>query len=260
MLEGVKHVFLVLSGKGGVGKSTISSQLALALKETGFKVGILDVDLCGPSIPYLLNLEDKDVHQSNDGWVPVFADNNQKLAVMSIGFLLKNRNDSVVWRGPKKTSMIKQFLTDVAWQDIDYLIIDTPPGTSDEHITVMENLRNVKCDGAIIVTTPQEIAIDDVTREITFCKKTGIPVIGIVENMSGFVCPTCSECTNIFSSNGGVSLSELVNVPFLTKVPIDPTIGRLADKGQSILKLFPDSQVAQVFRKLVEELTKSKEA
>ncbi|XP_023245043.1 cytosolic Fe-S cluster assembly factor NUBP2 homolog [Copidosoma floridanum] len=260
MLEGVKHVFLILSGKGGVGKSTVSSQLALALKESGFKVGLLDIDLCGPSIPYLLNLEDKDVHQSCDGWVPVFTDKDQKLAVMSIGFLLKNRGDSVVWRGPKKTSMIKQFLEDVAWQDIDYLIIDTPPGTSDEHITAMENLRNIKCDGAIIITTPQAVAVDDVMREITFCKKTGIPVVGIVENMSGFVCPTCSECTNIFSSNGGVSLSEMVKIPFLTKIPIDPTIGRLADRGQSVLKIYPDSKIAQVFRKLVEEITKSKEA
>ncbi|KAJ8682422.1 hypothetical protein QAD02_018214 [Eretmocerus hayati] len=260
MLDGVKHIFLVLSGKGGVGKSTVSSQLALALKESGFKVGILDVDLCGPSIPYLLNLEDRDVHQSSEGWVPVFTDGEKNLAVMSIGFLLKNRDDSVVWRGPKKTSMIKQFLNDVTWEDIDYLIIDTPPGTSDEHITVMESLRNAKCDGAIIVTTPQAVAIDDVIREITFCRKTGIPIVGIIENMSGFVCPTCSECTNIFSSNGGLSLSELTKVPFLTKIPIDPTIGKLADKGESVLKTFPDSQVAQSFRKLVVEITKSKEA
>jgi len=260
MLDSVKHIFLILSGKGGVGKSTVSSQLALALKEAGFRVGLLDIDLCGPSIPYLLNLEDKDVHQSNDGWVPVYTDQDQKLAVMSIGFLLKNRGDSVVWRGPKKTSMIKQFLRDVAWQDIDYLIIDTPPGTSDEHITVMENLRHIKCDGAIIVTTPQAVAVDDVIREITFCKKTGIPIVGIVENMSGFVCPTCSECTNIFSSNGGLSLSEMVKVPFLTKIPIDPIIGRLADRSQSVLKMYPDSKIAEVFRKLVEELTKSKEA
>ncbi|CAG5101151.1 Similar to AAEL008143: Cytosolic Fe-S cluster assembly factor NUBP2 homolog (Aedes aegypti) [Cotesia congregata] len=197
MLEGVKHIFMVLSGKGGVGKSTVSTQLALALKVSGFKVGILDVDLCGPR------------------------------------FLLKNRNDSVVWRGPKKTGMIKEFLTDVAWNDIDYLIIDTPPGTSDEHITVMENLKGVKCDGAIIVTTPQAVAVDDVLKE---------------------------ECTNIFSSGGGVALSELVKVPFLAKLPIDPAIGKLADKGQSILISMPDSQVAQVLRKLVEELTKSKEA
>ncbi|XP_046823876.1 cytosolic Fe-S cluster assembly factor NUBP2 homolog [Vespa crabro] len=260
MLEGVKHVVLVLSGKGGVGKSTISTQLALALKESGFKVGLLDVDLCGPSVPYLLNLEDKDVHQSSDGWVPVFADTEQRLSVMSIGFLLKNQNDSVIWRGPKKTAMIKQFLTDVVWENIDYLIIDTPPGTSDEHITVMENLKNVKCDGAILITTPQAVAVDDVLREVTFCRKTGIPIIGIVENMSGFVCPSCEECTNIFSSGGGTALSEMVNIPFLVKVPIDPQVGRLQDKAQSVLVTLPNSQVAQVFRKLVEELTKSKEA
>ncbi|XP_014220378.1 cytosolic Fe-S cluster assembly factor NUBP2 homolog [Trichogramma pretiosum] len=260
MLDGVKHIYLVLSGKGGVGKSTVSSQLALALKEAGFRVGLLDIDLCGPSIPYLLNLEDKDVHQSDEGWVPVYTDNDQKLAVMSIGFLLKNRNDSVVWRGPKKTSMIRQFLTDVAWQDIDYLIIDTPPGTSDEHITVMENLQTVKCDGAIIVTTPQAVAIDDVIKEITFCKKTGIPIVGIVENMSGFVCPTCYECTNIFSSDGGISLSEITKVPFLTKIPIDPTIGKFADKSQSIMKNFPDSPGAKAFMQLLEQITKSKEA
>ncbi|KAK0081439.1 hypothetical protein PV325_012191 [Microctonus aethiopoides] len=260
MLDKVKHVFLVLSGKGGVGKSAISTQLALALKVSGFKVGILDVDLCGPSVPYLLNLEDKNVYQSSEGWVPVYTDSEQMLAVMSIGFLLKSRNDGVIWRGPKKTGMIKEFLNDVVWGDIDYLIIDTPPGTSDEHITVMENLKNVKCDGAIIVTTPQAVAVDDVLREITFCRKTGIPIIGIIENMSGFVCPTCSECTNIFSSGGGMALSDMVKVPFLAKLPIDPAIGKLADKGESILITLPNSQVAQVFRKLVEELTKSKEA
>ncbi|XP_051163582.1 cytosolic Fe-S cluster assembly factor NUBP2 homolog [Leptopilina boulardi] len=260
MLEGVKHILLVLSGKGGVGKSTVSTQLALSLKESGFKVGILDVDLCGPSVPYLLNLEGKDVYQSTNGWVPVYADSEQKLAVMSIGFILQNRNDSVVWRGPKKTSMIKQFLNDVVWQDIDYLIIDTPPGTSDEHITVMEELRKVTCDGAIIVTTPQAIAVDDVQKEVTFCRKTGLPIIGIIENMSGYVCPTCKECTNIFSSGGGISLSEMVKVPFLAKLPIDPSISKLADKGSCVLSTFPDSQVANVFQKLVEEITKSKEA
>ncbi|XP_066594790.1 cytosolic Fe-S cluster assembly factor Nubp2 homolog [Prorops nasuta] len=261
MLEGVKHVLLVLSGKGGVGKSTISTQLALALKDSGFKVGLLDVDLCGPSVPYLLNLQNRDVHQSSNGWIPVYADSEQQLAVMSIGFLLKNQNDSVIWRGPRKNGMIRHFLTGVVWQDIDYLIIDTPPGTSDEHITVMEHLRAVnKCDGAIIVTTPQAVAIDDVLREVTFCRKTGIPIIGIIENMSGFVCPTCTECTNIFSSGGGIALSEMVKVPFLAKVPIDPEVGKSADRGQSVLKALPDSQIAQVFRKLVDELTQSKEA
>nr|CAD7416255.1 unnamed protein product [Timema poppensis] len=290
MLTGVKHVILVLSGKGGVGKSTVSTQLALTLKEAGFKVGILDVDLCGPSVPYLLQLEGKDVHQSPHGWVPVFADKEQRLAVMSIGFLLKDRNDGVVWRGPKKNAMtthplvllaamIKQFLTDVYWQDIDYLIIDTPPGTSDEHITVMENVRELNCDGAVIVTTPQKVAIEDVRKEITFCRKTGIPILGILENMSGFVCPTCSEvalrvthsslmssdrmkprsgdwaeCTNIFSSGGGSSLAELARVPFLGCLPLDSRVGACGEKGQSCVAQLPDSPAAAVFRSLAARL------
>ncbi|XP_067005188.1 cytosolic Fe-S cluster assembly factor Nubp2 homolog [Anabrus simplex] len=257
MLDGVKHVILVLSGKGGVGKSTISTQLALTFKEAGFKVGLLDVDLCGPSVPYLLQLEDKDVHQCPQGWVPVYTDPEKNLAVMSIGFLLKNRNDSVVWRGPKKTAMIKQFLTDVYWEDVDYLIIDTPPGTSDEHITVMENVRSLNCDGAVVVTTPQAVAIEDVRKELTFCRKTGIPVLGIIENMSGYVCPNCSECTNIFSSGGGKSLAEMAQVPFLGSVPIDPRVGECGEKGTSCIKMLPDSPVTAVFQSIVRKLTDS---
>ncbi|KDR08947.1 cytosolic Fe-S cluster assembly factor NUBP2 homolog [Zootermopsis nevadensis] len=256
MLSGVKHIILVLSGKGGVGKSTVSVLLAIALKECGYKVGLLDVDLCGPSIPYLLNLQEKDVHQCPQGWVPVYSDQDQNLAVMSIGFLLKSKNDAVVWRGPKKHAMIKQFLTDVYWQDIDYLIIDTPPGTSDEHITVMENVRSLNCDGAILVTTPQAVAIEDVRKELTFCRKTGIPVLGVIENMSGFVCPTCSECTNIFSSGGGQSLANIADIPFLGCVPIDPRVGQSVEKEQSCVAKIPDSPVTAVFKDMVKILTK----
>ncbi|XP_066902354.1 cytosolic Fe-S cluster assembly factor Nubp2 homolog [Halyomorpha halys] len=221
MVPGVKNIVFVFSGKGGVGKSTLSVQLALAIKQKGFKVGLLDIDLCGPSIPYILGLENSSIHQSPEGWVPVYTDSDQKLAVMSIGFLLNDRNSSVIWRGPKKTAMIRQFLNDVYWQDIDYLIIDTPPGTSDEHITIVESVKGVNT-GAIIVTTPQSVAIEDVRKEVTFCKKTGIPIIGIVENMSGYVCPNCSECTNIFSKGGGKLLSKHAHVPFLGSIPIDP--------------------------------------
>lgn len=182
----------------------------------------------------------------------MYTDQEQKLAVMSIGFLLNDRNTAVVWRGPKKTAMVKQFLTDVYWGDLDYLIIDTPPGTSDEHITVMENLKVIKCDGAIIVTSPQEVAIEDVRKEITFCKKTGIPIIGIVENMSGFVCPNCSECTNIFSKGGGEALSELAKVPFLGFLPIDPKVGGLL--GKACVKEMPDSNSAVMFNKIVDAI------
>ncbi|XP_063240968.1 cytosolic Fe-S cluster assembly factor NUBP2 homolog [Bacillus rossius redtenbacheri] len=254
MLDGVKHVILILSGKGGVGKSTISTQLALALKDSGYKVGLLDVDLCGPSVPYLLQLEGRDVHQCPEGWVPIYADKDQRLAVMSIGFLLKDRNDGVVWRGPKKTAMIKQFLSDVYWRDIDYLVIDTPPGTSDEHITVMENVRDLNCDGAVVVTTPQEVAIDDVRKELTFCRKTGIPVLGILENLSGFVCPSCTECTNIFSSGGGRALATLAGVPFLGSLPVDSRLGRCGETGRSCLAEFPESPAAGLFRALVARL------
>ncbi|KAK9496833.1 hypothetical protein O3M35_012939 [Rhynocoris fuscipes] len=232
MITGVKHVILVLSGKGGVGKSTVSVKLAHGFIEKGFKVGLLDLDLCGPSIPFMLGIEDYPVHQGQEGWIPVFTDKEQKLAVMSIGFLLNSRNDSVIWRGPKKTSMIKQFLNDVCWQDIDFLIIDTPPGTSDEHITVVELVKEI-CDGAILVTTPQNVSLDDVTREITFCQKTRIPIIGLVENMSGYVCPHCEECTNIFSSGGGKSLAEKKQLSFLGSLPIDPKIASIKDIFQN---------------------------
>jgi len=234
-LAGVKHVILVMSGKGGVGKSTVATQLALGIREAGHRVGILDIDLCGPSIPRMLGLEAQDVHQCPQGWVPVYADAEQTLAVMSIAFLLDSRDEAVVWRGPKKTAMIKQFVTDVAWQDVDYLLIDTPPGTSDEHIAIMESLRTLRCDGCVLVTTPQNLAVGDVRRQITFCRRTGLPLLGIVENMSGFVCPNCSECTNIFSSGGGESLSAVAGVPFLGRVPLDPRLSAALDAGQPLL-------------------------
>ncbi|KAF5287513.1 hypothetical protein FQA39_LY04141 [Lamprigera yunnana] len=252
MLDNVKHIILIVSGKGGVGKSTVSTQLALTLKERNFKVGLLDIDLCGPSVPYLLNLEGKSVHQHDNGWLPVYTDADQKFAVMSIGFLLNDRNSAVVWRGPKKTAMVRQFLSDVCWGDLDYLIIDTPPGTSDEHITIMENLKNVKCDGAIVITSPQEVAIEDVRKEITFCNKTGIPIIGLVENLSGYVCPHCSECTNIFSSGGAASLATYTNVPLLGTLPIDPRVGKLL--GVACITEYPESPYAKILNKIVDML------
>ncbi|BES98802.1 unnamed protein product [Nesidiocoris tenuis] len=251
----VQHVILVLSGKGGVGKSTVSVQLALGLREKGFKVGLLDVDLCGPSVPHLLGLEGSSVHRCPEGWVPVYADKEQKLAVMSIGFLLADKNESVIWRGPKKTSMIKTFLQDVHWQELDYLIIDTPPGTSDEHITVVENLANI-CDGAVLVTTPQLVAIEDVKKECNFCLRTGIAILGIVENMSGYVCPNCKECSNVFSSGGGKSLAELSNYPFLGAVPIDPRVNG-GNRSESIMKSMPSTPAGQAYDQILTRLLQS---
>ncbi|XP_030622946.1 cytosolic Fe-S cluster assembly factor nubp2 [Chanos chanos] len=240
-LSQVRRVVLVLSGKGGVGKSTITTELALALRHAGKKVGILDVDLCGPSIPRMLCAGRPDVHQCDSGWVPVYTDAQQNLALMSIGFLMEDPDEAVVWRGPKKTALIGQFVSDVAWGELDILLVDTPPGTSDEHLAVLENLRKHRVDGAILVTTPQSVSTGDVRREITFCKKTDVRILGIVENMSGFVCPHCSECSNIFSRGGGEELAKLTGSVFLGAVPLDPLLSASLEDGRDFLQAFPDS-------------------
>eukprot|EP01038_Epipyxis_sp_PR26KG_P010092 gene10092-13564_t len=198
----VKHKILVLSGKGGVGKSTFSAQLAYALAHEGKQVGLLDVDICGPSIPRMLGLEGHEVHQSASGWSPVYVEDN--LGVMSIGFMLPSKDDAIIWRGPRKNGLIKQFLTDVVWNELDYLIIDTPPGTSDEHISVVQYLKSTKIDGAVVITTPQEVSMADVRKELNFCKKTGINVLGVVENMADLRIPLNS----LLLPNSGVKLVD----------------------------------------------------
>ncbi|XP_077527976.1 cytosolic Fe-S cluster assembly factor NUBP2-like [Haemaphysalis longicornis] len=254
ILAGVQHVILVLSGKGGVGKSTVAVELALTLVASGKKVGLLDVDLCGPSIPKMLNLDGHSIHQCPQGWVPVYTDASQRLAVMSIGFLLPNKNDPVIWRGPKKHAMIRQFLADVCWGELDYLVVDTPPGTSDEHMSTVEALRGLNPDGALLVTTPQALSVGDVLREVTFCRKTGLPVLGIVENMSGFVCPHCSECSNIFSSGGGEELAKMVDVPFLGRIPLEPRLAECMERGTNFVDQFADSAAALAFKDVVDKV------
>ncbi|KAL4240476.1 Nucleotide-binding protein 2 [Mactra antiquata] len=253
-LSTVRHVILVLSGKGGVGKSTVATQIALGLKHAGKKVGLLDVDLCGPSIPKMFNLEGSDVHQCPEGWLPVYMDKEQTLGIMSIAFLIENTDDAVVWRGPKKNAMIKQFLSDVVWRDIDYLIIDTPPGTSDEHITVIESLKSYCPDGALLVTTPQGVAVGDVRREMTFCRKTGIPILGIIENMSGFVCPCCGEITNVFSKGGGESLAQQSHVPFLGCIPLDPMLAASLEEGKDFMEHYTQSPTFAALDNVIQRL------
>lgn len=233
----IRNIVLVLSGKGGVGKSTVTTQLALTLAEQGFRVGVLDVDLTGPSLPemfglrfVLLTASGKKVHQSNSGWVPVYTDDTLRLGVISLGFLLQNRDDAVIWRGPKKNAMIKQFVADVSWGVLDYLLIDTPPGTSDEHITVAESLKEY-APKAVLVTTPQGVSLADVRREISFCRKVGIDILGMIENMSGFICPHCAECTAIFSTGGGEKLANDSGITFLGRLPIDPTLTYQIEKS-----------------------------
>lgn len=267
-LNGVKNVILVLSGKGGVGKSSVTTQLALSLANKNLKIGVLDIDLTGPSLPRMFGIENSKIHQSEQGWVPVHmpinSNSTQYIKLMSLGFLLNNRGDSIVWRGPKKTGMIRQFFRDVIWGDLDYLIIDTPPGTSDEHIAIAEELN--KCPelihGAIIVTTPQLVSVNDVRKEINFCEKANFKILGIIENMSGFVCPYCAECTNIFSKGGGKNLALELNLPFLSSIPIDPTFVDLienqtrlkAEKKQSLVELYSNSNMYPLFNSVVEQI------
>ncbi|ORX72436.1 P-loop containing nucleoside triphosphate hydrolase protein [Linderina pennispora] len=249
-LASIKHVVLVLSGKGGVGKSSCTVQLALSLASQGRKVGVLDIDLCGPSIPRMLGLDGQQIHQATAGW--------KRLACMSIGFLLPDKNASVVWRGPKKNAMIKQFLTDVYWGDLDYLLIDTPPGTSDEHLAVVEYLQEWSPDGAVIITTPQAVALTDVKKEINFCHKVGLPVLGLIENMSGFVCPHCSECTNVFSTGGGEGLAGHMEIPFLGRAPIDPNLVMLLERPSkrllSIVETYERCELSKIFKGICERL------
>ncbi|KAJ1990595.1 cytosolic Fe-S cluster assembly factor nbp35 [Dimargaris cristalligena] len=287
-LAGVRYKILVLSGKGGVGKSTFTANLGFALaydasqsepidteeggpsrpaRERGLhlehlkvdedritQVGVVDIDVCGPSIPKIMGLEGEQIHQSMSGWSPIYVQEN--LAVMSIGFMLPDKDAAVIWRGPKKNGMIKQFLRDVDWSQLDYLLVDTPPGTSDEHLSIVSYLSESGIDGAIIVTTPQEIALQDVRKEINFCRKVNVPILGIVENMSGFVCPNCKGESQIFAptSGGGKRMAEMTKVPFLGRIPLDPRIGKSSDSGVSFMELYPDSPATQAFKDIVDKI------
>ncbi|KAJ3050846.1 Cytosolic Fe-S cluster assembly factor nubp1 [Rhizophlyctis rosea] len=276
-METVKHKILVLSGKGGVGKSTFTTNLAFALSfDENTQVGIMDVDICGPSLPKMTGLEGEQIHQSSTGWSPVYVSDN--LAVMSVGFMLSNPDDAVIWRGPKKngmslnviyfhgvpsvltnsctSGMIKQFLKDVDWGDLDYLVVDTPPGTSDEHLSVVNYLKESSITGAVIITTPQEVSLQDVRKEINFCKKVGIPIIGVVENMSGFVCPKCTKESMIFAptTGGARRMCEEMGVSFLGAIPLDPRIGRSCDLGESFLDQYVDSPAYTAYMKVIEQI------
>lgn len=248
----IKHKILVLSGKGGVGKSTVAVNLALSLVEAGYRVGLLDVDIHGPSIPTLLNLEGHSVSSKADSLLPVAFEN--RLKVISIGFLLQSRDDAVIWRGPMKYKMIRQFITNVEWGDLDFLIADLPPGTGDEPLSVAQLLDDA--DGAIVVTTPQQVAISDVRKAITFCRQLKLPVLGVLENMSGFVCPYCGKRVDIFNRGGGQAMAEDMRVPFLGTIPIDPNIVQSGDAGTPYVRIFPDSDAAKAFVGAVELILK----
>ncbi|KAF9786283.1 P-loop containing nucleoside triphosphate hydrolase protein [Thelephora terrestris] len=255
-LAGVKRKILVLSGKGGVGKSTFTSQLGWALAaDEDIQTGIMDIDVCGPSIPTILGISNESIHSSSSGWSPIYVQPN--LSAISIGFLLPSQSSAVIWRGPKKNGIISQFLRDVDWGELDWMLVDTPPGTSDEHLSIVKYLKDTAgVDGAVLITTPQEVALQDVRKEIDFCRKVGIPILGLVENMSGFVCPGCKTESQIFkpTTGGAKRLAEEAGIELLGTVPLDPRIGKSADYGVSFLDEYPDSPATEAYLNIVDRL------
>ncbi len=256
-LQHIQYKLLVLSGKGGVGKSTLAVNLAVALSLSGRRVGLLDADIHGPSIPKLLHLEGQTLAGRGDSILPLtFGDG---LKVISIGFLLENEEQAVIWRGPLKMKLINQFLRDVEWGDLDYLIVDSPPGTGDEPLSLAQLIGRL--DGAIIVTTPQELALTDVRKCITFCRELNLPVLGVVENMSGLVCPHCGKLIDVFGpGGGGERMAQEMGVPSLGRIPFDPQVVEASDAGKPFIYFYGKTETAATFRQLAEVVTSAVEA
>ncbi|MFH1833550.1 MAG: Mrp/NBP35 family ATP-binding protein [bacterium] len=245
-MRAIRRRLLILSGKGGVGKSTVAVNLAVALAQAGETVGLLDVDVHGPSVPRLTGLDGRTV--SLDGSTILPAPFMDRLTVMSIGFFLKRPSDAVIWRGPLKFQMIRQFLKDVAWGRLDSLVVDCPPGTGDEPLSVVQLAGSPAV--AVVVTTPQEVSIADVRRCVTFCNSLSVPVLGIVENMSGLVCPSCGAEIDLFKRGGGEDLARETGVPFLGRIPIDPAIVSSGDDGTPFVRDRASTPAASAFLEL----------
>jgi ATP-binding protein involved in chromosome partitioning len=248
----IKHKIAVISGKGGVGKSTVTVNLAVAFAGKGFKVGVLDADIHGPSVPKLLGLEGQRVKYGPPGAFPV--DGPLGMRVMSIDFFLPEEAPTI-WRGPLKMRAIRQFLVDIVWGELDFLLIDLPPGTGDEPLSVAQLLPDI--DGVVIVTMPTGLSSSVVRKAITFAERLNMRVIGVVENMSGFVCPHCGWKTEIFESGGGEKMAREAGVPFLGSIPIDPKIGVDSDRGEPFIVAQKDSAAAKAFMEIVEKVTGS---
>ncbi len=249
MMSKVKHKVMVMSGKGGVGKTTVAANLAFALGMRGLDVGLMDADIHGPDVPKILGIEDRRPEVSGGRIHPIYV--TPRLKTMSIGFLLPSRDSAVIWRGPMKMNAIRQFLSDVDWGELDYLVIDLPPGTGDEPLSVAQLIKSV--DGAIIVTTPQDIALLDSRKAVNFAMVLKIPVIGIIENMSGFVCPYCGREINIFKYGGGERSAMELGVNFLGRVPLEPGMVEAADSGTPFV-LQKDSKVREAFEHIVNKV------
>lgn len=246
-VPGVAHVVLVMSGKGGVGKSTTAANLALALHRSGYRTGLLDADIYGPSIPTMLGVTGRPVSTDGKTIEPL---ERFGLKMMSIGFLLEDPKAAVIWRGPMLHGALQQFLKDVAWGDLDFLVLDLPPGTGDVTLSISQRLG---VTGAVMVTTPQPVATDDVYKAVSMCRKVNIPVLGVVENMSWFI-DTAGVKHELFGKGGGQAVADFAEAPLLAQIPIDQSVREWGDKGTPVVQAAPDSAVAGAFMKLAEEL------
>ncbi|MBN1905905.1 MAG: Mrp/NBP35 family ATP-binding protein [Deltaproteobacteria bacterium] len=251
-LKRIKRKIFVMSGKGGVGKSTVASMIALLLSIRGNRVGLMDVDLHGPSIPNMIKIRGGMNITGKHELSPFEYSAN--LGVISMGMILQEQDDAVIWRGPLKISAIRQFISDVTWGELDFLIVDSPPGTGDEPLTVAQTITDAE---ALIVTTPQEISLADVRKSINFCRQLKMNILGVVENMSGLKCPHCGEKIAVFSEGGGKRMSGAMDVPFIGEIPIDPEVVRLADERQleHILER-KDSEVYKAYMSIIDKIEK----
>jgi Mrp family chromosome partitioning ATPase len=254
-LQKIKRKFIIMSGKGGVGKSSTSVNIALALAGQGQKVGLLDVDLHGPDIPRMLGLDGLLDMNADEQLVPKKFNDN--LAVVSVESLTPGNDDAIIWRGPVKYSVIQQFMGQVAWGNLDYLLIDAPPGTGDEPLTIAQTISDAQ---AVIVTTPQEVSLADVRKSINFCKIVKMPIFGIVENMSGFECPHCNCRIDLFGSGGGEQTAGKMEVPFLGRIPFDPEMVACGDAGVDFQEKYKESPAAKTFQAIAEKMVLSEKA
>lgn len=252
-LPGVKHIVAVASAKGGVGKSTVATNLAITLQRSGLKVGLMDADIYGPSLPTMMGVAEKPEITDERKVIPLERDG---MKLMSIGFLVPQEK-AMIWRGPMVMSAVQQFLRDVLWGELDVLVVDMPPGTGDAQLTLVQQ---VPLSGVVMVTTPQQVAVIDVIRGIQMFQETKAPVVGVVENMSGFACSHCNEVTDIFGRDGGRRTSERFGVPFLGAIPIEPAVVAAGDRGRPVVVDAPDSAAAAAFREVADGVMRFLEA
>ena len=248
-LQKIKHKIIVMSGKGGVGKTSTAVNLSLALADAGHKVGVMDVDLHGPDVPRMLGIDGLPELMSNKKLSPMKY--SQNLSAMSIESFIPSKDDAIIWRGPMKFSAIRQFIGDVQWGDLDFLVIDSPPGTGDEPLTVAQIVSDAR---AVIVTTPQEVALADVRKSINFCKTVKMEIFGLVENMSGLNCPHCGEMIDLFGSGGGERTARQTDIRFLGRIPFDPNVVACGDSGACYQKVHADTAVSRAYAEIAQQL------